>query len=105
MSDSPTHCLSQAENGFFVQGIKKWHLKQVLIAFLDVLRVNVLWQTLEHLFVLIELEGFLDLVRLFDEVTNLCLQFFSDFIFLTHLMKIFEFFLFFFIISFHLTDD
>ncbi len=77
----------------------------MFIALLDVFRVNVFGKGLENLLVLVEFEGFLDLVRLLDKVTDFCLELLTDFVFFAHLVKVLKFFLLLFIVCLHLADD
>ncbi len=77
----------------------------MFVALFYVLRLNFFWKTLQDLFVLIEFEGLLDLIRLFNKVAYFGFELLAYFIFFAHFMKVLEFFLFLLIVRLHLADD
>lgn len=55
--------------------------------------------------IFVKLKGLFDLVGLFNKIANFGFKLFSNLIFFAHFMEVLKFFLFFFVIGFHLTDN
>lgn len=105
MGDFSDYTLCQIHDCLVVERVKESHIKKWSIGFFSVFRLHAFRECIDDFFVLFELKLLFDEIRFFDEVVDLGLKFFWDFVLIAHSMKILEFFLFLLILGFDLTDD